>query len=152
MREDRKKVWIDGFQTRLFFRIAAYWLIYQVALLNILFVWRLLQEGPGNPLEQYGRFFLDFYPALICFVLVVPILAWDAVRFSHRLIGPLYRFRKTMQTIANGEPVRPIKLREGDFMLDMRDDFNRMLEELQRQGANVLKPADAVKEQQQRSA
>jgi hypothetical protein len=146
MREERKKIWVDSFQTKLFIRIGVYWLIYQVALLNFLFVWRLLKEGTGDPLEQYVRFLQEFYPALICFVLVVPILAWDAVRFAHRLIGPIWRFRKTMQEVAAGQPVRPIKLRDGDFLLEMRDDFNGMLDALQRQGVPVLKPADPVQE------
>ncbi len=152
MTEDRKKVWIDGFQTKLFIRIGVYWFVYQAAMWNFLFVWRLLKEGPGDPLEQYARFVGEFYPALICFALVVPILAWDAVRFAHRLIGPIWRFRKTMQEMANGQPVRPIKLRQGDFLLEMKDDFNVMLETLQRQGVPVLKPASPAQEPKQQPA
>jgi hypothetical protein len=154
MREERKKVWIDAIQTKLFVRIGMYWLIYTVALWNLLFIWRLLSEGPGDPLEQYGRFFLDYWPALVCFVVVVPALAWDAVRFTHRLVGPIYRFRKTIQALSNGEAVQPLKLRDDDFLKDMRDDFNRMLDTLQRQGAPVLKPAnpDAADERTQQRA
>ncbi len=152
MREDRKKVWIDGFQTKLLWRTFLYWLIYTVSLWNLLFVWRLLEEGPGNPLEQYFNFFLDFYPALVVFVLVFPVLAYDAIKFSHRLVGPLYRFRRTMQAVADGEPVRLIKLRDGDFLTEMRDDFNRMLETLQRQGVPALKPADADGDQERQPA
>src|SRR5947208_590704 len=48
MRDERKKVWIDGFQTKLFLRMGTYWLIYQLGLWNLVFVWRLLHEGPGN--------------------------------------------------------------------------------------------------------
>jgi len=152
MSEDRKKIWVDGFQTKLFIRIGVYWLIYQVALLNFLFVWRLLKEGAGDPLDQYVRFIQEFFPALICFAIVVPILAWDAVRFAHRLIGPIWRFRKTMQDVSTGQPVRPIKLRQGDFLLEMKDDFNVMLEALQRQGIPVLKPADPAQETKQQPA
>jgi hypothetical protein len=149
MKEERKRIWVDSFQTKLFVRIGIYWLIYQIALLNFLFMWRLLQEGAGDPLEQYVRFFQEFYPVLICFALVVPVLAWDAVRFAHRLIGPIRRFRKTVQEVTAGQPVRPIKLRQGDFLVEMRDDFNGMLEALQRRGLSVLKPADPVQESRQ---
>ena len=142
MGEDRKKVWIHDIQTRLFFRMGVYWLIYQVSLWNLVFVWRLLQEGPGNLVEQYTRFCLDFAPVLVGCLLLVPVLAWDAVKFTHRVVGPLHRFRTTIRALAAGEPVRPIRLRDGDFLSDMRDDFNQMLETLQRQGAPVLKPAD----------
>jgi hypothetical protein len=142
MRQERTKVWIDNFQTKLFIRMGWYWLIYQVSLWNLVFVWRLLQEGPGNLLEQYGRFCLDYAPALLGCVALAPILAWDAVKFAHRVVGPIYRFRKTMRAVAAGEAVRPIKLRQGDFLVEMQDDFNAMLDALQRQGVPVLAPAD----------
>ena len=60
MTEGRKKVWIHEFQTKLLIRIGLYWLIFLVTLMNLLFVWRLLTEGPGNPLEQYGQFLVDY--------------------------------------------------------------------------------------------
>jgi methyl-accepting chemotaxis protein len=142
MREERTKVWIDNFQTKLFVRMGWYWLIYQVSLWNLVFVWRLLQEGPGNLLEQYGRFWLDNAPALVGCLALLPILAWDAVKFAHRVVGPIYRFRQTMRAVAAGEAVRPIKLRQGDFLIEMQDDFNTMLEKLQRQGVPVLAPTE----------
>jgi hypothetical protein len=73
-------------------------------------------------------------------------MAWDSIRFSHRLVGPLVRFRQTIQAIAAGEAVRPIRLRDGDYLEDMRDDFNNMLERLQKDGVEVLKPADPASE------
>jgi methyl-accepting chemotaxis protein len=142
MRDERSKVWIHTVQTRLFLRLGAYWLISQIALWNLVFVWRLWQEGPGDPVEQYGRFLTDFAPALIGSVVLLPILVWDTIRFAHRVVGPLYRLRRTMQALAAGEAVRPIRLRKDDFLGEVRDDFNCMLEALQRKGVPVLKPAD----------
>jgi methyl-accepting chemotaxis protein len=142
MREDRKKIWVDNFQTRLFWRILAYLGIYFFVLGNLLFIWRLLAEGAGDPLAQYISSFVDYAPALLCLSALMPILALDAIRFSHRLVGPLVRFRRAMQDLAEGQATRPIKLRDGDFLTDLRDDFNQMLEALQKQGLSVLKPAD----------
>jgi methyl-accepting chemotaxis protein len=150
MREERKKVWVDDFQTKLLWRTFSYWLVYTLALWNLLFGWWLLHQEAGNPLEQYLEFSWEFYPALIAFLVVFPVLAYDALKFSHRLVGPLYRFRKTMQAIAAGEPVRLIKLREDDFLTEMRDDFNQMLEALQRKGIPAIKPADPEDKNQQR--
>jgi nitrogen fixation/metabolism regulation signal transduction histidine kinase len=73
-------------------------------------------------------------------------MAWDTIRFSHRLVGPLVRFRRTLQDMANGEAVRPNKLREGDYLEELRDDFNKMLEHLQKQGVPVIKPTDPASE------
>lgn len=146
LHDERKRIWIDQFQTKLTLRIAGYLVLFLVVLINFLFAWRLWQEGPGNPAEQFVRMLYDYLPVGICLVILVPVVAWDAIRFSHRLVGPLVRFRRTMQEVARGELVRPIKLREGDYLLDLRDDFNEMLEALQRRGVATLKPSDPAAE------
>ena len=90
MREERKTIWLNVFQTKLLIRIAVYGSIYMITLMNLLFVWRLLLEGPGDLLEQYGRFLADFYPALILFALLFPAVAWDALKFSIASWGPWF--------------------------------------------------------------
>ncbi len=150
MRNERKKVWVDEFQTRLLVRIMMYLGLFLVCLVNLLYIWRLLTEGPGNPLDQYARTFIDFAPALTFLAMLMPVLALDAKRFSHRLVGPLVRFRASFQALAEGKPVQPIKLREGDFLEEMREDFNRMLEALQRQGVPAIKPTTGDDESQER--
>ena len=89
MSEERKKVWIHAFQTKMLIRIGAYWLIYLVTLWNLLFVWRLIQEGPAISWISTCRFLQDYYPPLILFVALLPVAAWDAVKFAHRLVGPI---------------------------------------------------------------
>ena len=150
MSEERKKVWIHSFQTKMLLRIGAYWLIYLVTLWNLLFVWRLIQEGPGNIVDQYVRFLRDYYPPLILLVVLLPVAAWDAITFVHRFVGPLVRVRRGLQDLAAGQAIHPIKFRDGDYLPELRDDFNAMLESLQRRGVPVLKPAEPAKEDAQR--
>jgi hypothetical protein len=144
MGNQRKQIWVHRFQSGLFFRIAAYWLIYRLTEWNFLFIWRLVQEGAQDPLEQYRRFFLDYWPGLLVFAVLVPFLAWDAVKFAHRLVGPLVRFQKAMRAVAAGEPVRPVELREGDYLGEVQDDFNHMLENLHQRGIPVLQKGSAA--------
>jgi hypothetical protein len=138
--EERKHVWIDPFQTSLVWRITGYLLMFLVVLMNFLFAWKVATEGFHNPVEQFLDMVRQYLPVVLCLLVLVPIMAWDAIRFSHRLLGPMVRFRQTLKSITAGEPVRPIKLREGDYLLDVRDLFNEMLDALQRRGVNVLKP------------
>jgi hypothetical protein len=133
-KEGRGRIWIAPFQTRLFIRFCGYWLLYQVSLWNCLFVWRLWKDGKGDVIDQYGRFFAEFYPLLLCSLIIVPFFAWDAVRFSHRVVGPIYRFQQAIKALAEGRSVRPVKLRQGDYLTEFQDDFNAMLSTLQRQG------------------
>lgn len=147
MNEERKKVWIDPFQTKLTLRIAGYLVVFFVVFANFLYAWKLWHEGPYAPLQQLGETLQANLPVFVLLLLLVPVMAWDTIRFSHRLVGPMVRFRKTMQAVAEGETVRPIKLREGDYLIEMRDDFNKMLEALQKQGVPVLMPTDPSTEQ-----
>lgn len=146
MAEERKKIWVDSFQTKLSLRILGYLGIFFVVFFNFLFAWRMLIEGPTDPAAQCLATLRENGPTFALLLALVPIMAWDSIRFTHRLVGPLVRFRRTMQAIAAGEAVRPIKLRKGDYLTEMRDDFNRMLEELQKRGVPVIKPADLVQD------
>lgn len=145
--KQRKKVWIDRFQTKLTLRIGSYLVLFLIVLINFVFGWRLWVEGSGNLAEQFARMVWDYLPVVICLLVLVPVMAWDAIRFTHRIVGPLVRFRRAMQEITRGEAVRPIKLRQGDYLNDLRDDFNLMLEALQRRGVPVLRPNDPVKDE-----
>jgi hypothetical protein len=146
----RTKVWIHDFQSRMFIRVCLYGLICLVTLWNLLFVVRLLQEGPGDLLDQYVRFVKDYYVPLLLFLLLLPFAAWDAVKFCHKIVGPLVRVRATLQQMAAGEPVSLIRFREGDYLDELRDDFNAMLDALQRRGVPVLKPLDSSEKDSQR--
>ncbi len=147
MAEERKKVWVDPFQTRLTLRIAGYLVVFFVVFSNFLFAWKLWDEGPVDPWAQLVDTLRTNLPVFVLLLVLVPVMAWDTVRFSHRLVGPLVRFRTAMQELAAGEAVRPIKLRDGDYLTEMRDEFNQMLEELQKRGMPVLKPADPAQEE-----
>ena len=43
---------------------------------------------------------------------------------SNRFAGPMVRVRWTLQRIAEGEDVKPLSFREGDFWQEFSDDFN----------------------------
>jgi sensor histidine kinase YesM len=147
MAEERKKVWVDPFQTKLTLRIAGYLVVFFVVFSNFLFAWKMWDEGPVDPWRQFVETLQGNVHVFVLLLVLVPVMAWDTIRFSHRLVGPLVRFRKTIQDLAAGESVRPIKLRDGDYLIEMRDDFNTMLEELQMRGVPVLKPTDPAQEQ-----
>ena len=56
---------------------------------------------------------------------------------------PLYRFRQAIKAIESGEELELIRLRKGDMLQEMKDDFNRMLTALEHRGVVVLKESQA---------
>lgn len=51
--------------------------------------------------------------------------------FSHKLAGPIYRFKIELQRIAEGQEARPIRLRKGDDFQDVADALNSALGRIQ---------------------
>jgi hypothetical protein len=139
MPQQRKKIWIDRFQTILSWRIACYFILYQAALgtfvvIDHYFVPRM-QVSLGATIS--GKYFLLL---VVSSVTLGGLFIYDGIQLAHRIVGPLYRFRQVMKAIAAGEEVDLIRLRKGDFLLDMRDDFNEMIKALEQRGAVTLKP------------
>jgi hypothetical protein len=141
----RKRIWIDRFQTTLSIRLAVYFLLYQVALWALFFIngrLTVLAESMG-------------WSGPSCGVILTPVVAiglallfiFDAVRETHRVVGPLYRFRKTIQAVTSGEEVGLIKLREGDYLQDLKEDLNAMLRALEQRRAIHLNESGKAMEE-----
>ncbi len=56
------------------------------------------------------------------------------LHFTHKLAGPLYRFKSELERIADGKDVQPIVLRDGDDFVDVADAMNRALAHLSERG------------------
>ncbi len=152
MNDHRTKIWVDQFQTRVVRRLGLYLGLYVVGLVNFLFIGRLLTEGAGDPVQQLAGVFVDYAPVFISLAVLVPVMAYDGIRFTHRLVGPLVRIRTALRAIAGGEQVRRVKLREDDFLHEMAAEFNEALEAVHKQGVPVLKPNDGQDDAQRQPA
>lgn len=148
MRDKRKKIWIDRFQTRLSLRIALYFLLYQVAVWAVAVISsHIAMRLASAPPEGAGVYCMALM--VIATVMLGLMFIYDAVLFTHRIVGPLYRFRQILKAVAAGEEVALIRLRKKDFLMEMKDDFNEMLRSLEERGAVVLKPTSAPQEEGQ---
>jgi hypothetical protein len=135
--EQRKKIWIDRFQTYLAARLAVYFVLYQAALWALYIIdgrMNSLNGAVGDATAVFGFLLTPIAAVTLGFLFV-----YDSVRLSHRIVGPVYRFRKTVQAITAGEEVRTIVLRDGDLLLELKDDLNAMLRALEQRGAITLK-------------
>jgi hypothetical protein len=137
MREKRKKIWIDGFQTRLSLRIAFYFGLYQLA------VWALVttERHVFNRMEAiFGGAGVGLIALMTGFVIFLGFLfIYDAIKYTHRFVGPLYRFRKTIRAITAREEVELVNLRQTDSLQELKDELNEMLKVLEECGAVTLK-------------
>jgi hypothetical protein len=77
-------------------------------------------------------------------VLFVTIVAaiMGGVFFLHRVAGPIYRIRMTLHQLANQQiPDKDVRLRQGDFFLEVAVELNRLIEKLRQYHPDwVMKP------------
>lgn len=138
MNNRRRKFWINRFQTHLFWRIGVYMFLYQAA------VWSLYSIGQ-NVFDRFemgmgsSARVLGFLLTTVILVFLGGIFIYDAVKFAHRIVGPIFRFRKTIQAVTEGDEVALIRLRKGDYLTEMQDDMNELLKLLEEKGVVVLK-------------
>ncbi len=127
----RRRILVDRLQlqlltiTLLYFAVTA--AVFAVAIFAPL-VWQLNVEGPG--VEQAGAAseFLSlhkrFWPALLA---TFALLSAHAILTSHRIAGPLYRFRAVFEEIGDGNLALWVGLRRRDLLLKEAEALNRMI-------------------------
>lgn len=143
MQQRRRRILIDPFQRGLIVRIVIYCCVYQVAAWALFTLFELIDASFAAMGAEWHFLSNTLVRTLLALLILVPPLTVDAVRFAHRLVGPLYRFRKTIQAMAAGEQVAPIQLRKHDMLTNLQDDFNALLKYLEQQGYVVLKTPGA---------
>ena len=130
-------------QGSLMWRLVMYWIVYNVALAMTMvgdrMVWLLPDMLTGSSKFQFGEFcsafFSDNRSLFLAMAVFCPLLLWDMMRYSHRIAGPIYRFRKEMEDHINGGPLNKVKLRDDDLLKEFQDTFNRFVAHIEQQKA-----------------
>ena len=72
-------------------------------------------------------------------VLLVPLTLAVGIKSTHKVVGPLYRFRVYLSELGAGSKPEPCRLRQGDELQDFCELLNRVTDPLRR-----ADPAPAV--------
>lgn len=135
----RKRLFVNrAIQGRLLGRTALYWVLYHAVLWMAMFFYRYAEHRgavmagaePRSFSDIYGEFVHDHHSMWLCSFAILPIVLWDLLKFSHRVVGPLVRFQRTLERLIAGETVQEVRLRDGDLLMDLQDSFNQYLASL----------------------
>jgi hypothetical protein len=129
--QPRRRVFIDRpIQTALLLRATTYWAVcLLVQVLTIVF-FAVLTSSPDAFYARLGGLWTHLQLSLVAAAVVLPLLLLDIVKLSHRWVGPVFRLRTSLQALSRGEPVTPIRFRDGDFWQELAGDFNVVAAEL----------------------
>jgi hypothetical protein len=69
--------------------------------------------------------------AIVCSLMVLPVLLYDLSKHTNRFAGPIFRLKRHLQELAEGKSVAPLSFREGDYWMEIAESFNGVLRKLQ---------------------
>jgi hypothetical protein len=120
---------------RIVAQIAVFWIAYHVILCTALFALEYMQRLPeylGNEPHAAAAPFLESFihhyawMALLP-IAALPILLFDCIRLTHRIVGPLKRLESVFQQLARGEAISEVHFRDHDLMGGVEDSLNAYL-------------------------
>lgn len=138
----RKRFFIDKqLQTKYVILTLLLLLIYTVILTAVLISPYVIPLSVGTPLSSAGptpqqaeaaRMLLtmhqNIWPILGALILAMSALS---IFVTHKIAGPVYRFKKVLAEVAAGNLDITVKLRDKDDLQDLAGDFNLLIAELQ---------------------
>lgn len=87
-----------------------------------------LKAEEGAPAKLYNAFDLYLYPVLWVSILNIVVISIFSLFFSHKMAGPLYRIKLTLDNFIANKNTQAIKLRKNDFFQDLAEKINQALE------------------------
>ena len=135
----RKRLFVNReIQGRLLARTALYWVLYHAVLWMAMFFYRYAEHRgavmagaePRSFSDLYGQFLHEHHALWFCAFAILPIVLWDLLKFSHRVVGPLVRFQHSLESLTAGETIHEVRLRNGDLLFDLQTTFNQYLASL----------------------
>lgn len=147
----RRRIFISDLQYRLLVVNLLYFCAIVLIFAAVVFLPLMVQLRSGSmaspaEAEQVATEFLflhaRLWPALL---LVLGLLALHSVIVSHRLAGPLYRFRRVLETVAEGDLSVRAKIRRNDYLTNEVAVINEMIEALAKRIACIEEQSTAMR-------
>ena len=122
-------------QGGLLIKAATYWLLSLAVVGGLTFIgWIFVSPGVDVLVqirEHLPSLFGMLVVAIVCSLIVLPVLLYDLSKHTNRFAGPVFRLKRHLQALAEGQSVAPLSFREGDYWMEIAESFNGVLSKLQ---------------------
>lgn len=143
--ERRRRYFVDSqVQGALVRQIAKYWIWTSITFALVVLVYRVTPVLLSGRATAAEHFWFHLSPLLLASSVVFPLIIFSAVRFSNRFVGPVLRFRRALQELADGKTPQDITLRKNDYWTDMAENINRLAREREGQRPVINSPQAMV--------
>jgi nitrogen fixation/metabolism regulation signal transduction histidine kinase len=108
-------------------------MVYPLIIYNLFEYFMQIISAPHEPITSERVKELQTQVLLLLGVLQLVFLVITfiiSIFLSHRIAGPLYRLRKSMEEVAKGNFDQRINFRKADHFMELQDVFNEMIQYL----------------------
>ena len=127
----RHKLFVDReIQGELLRRIGLYFIACGLYFTVILVLTESLADPNQTVAEVIARCLDEAIYWIPGLAILGPVIAYDVLSSSNRYVGPMFRLRREMRRLVEGEDVPIVTFREDDHWKDLTDSFNQIREEL----------------------
>lgn len=88
-----------------------------------------LVEGSNFFLELKGLENVTASVYGITILISIIFIFVGGIRLSHKVAGPIYYLNRHINRVTDGETLEGVTFRKGDFLLDLCDSFNKLMEQ-----------------------
>lgn len=127
----KKLIVLPEFQRRMI-RQAAFWPLATLVIASTLVgvAWRLVLQEVATTSTVIESLALLLGAFALLIGSAVFVILYQAMLFSNRVAGPVYRIHKALEAVRAGNLDVRIKLREKDLLLETADEFNATIDVL----------------------
>ncbi|XZE22543.1 hypothetical protein SH449x_002473 [Pirellulaceae bacterium SH449] len=131
----RSRLFIDSpVQMMLVGRVLLHWLIFfGLFFLTLLTIEYFLRDPGVTLLDCVSNIRTKHSVVIVLSIALLPVFLYDTIKMSNRFVGPIYRFRKNLKSLAEGKAVEEMNFRNKDFWAELSSDFNQVAKRLNQQ-------------------
>ena len=111
-------------QRKLATRCVFYWCCCLASVFLLLVIAQMFTDRSASTLELVMAVWREYYAAVMVSFILLPLVVWDMIKFSHRIVGPIIRLEREMQRLGDGNSVKPLQFRKNDFWHGLSNEFN----------------------------
>lgn len=132
----RRRILVDGkFQLGVSLQIIGYVYLYLVVfalLANFNAIRTVIFEGANEEkyVEAVSRLTIFVQVFVLPLVFTFLCMCLHGLLFSHRIAGPIYRFKESLKRVRSGDLAATVRIRDDDYFTDLCEEMNAVIERL----------------------
>ena len=149
----RRRILVDGkFQLGISLQIVGYVYLYLVLfalLANFNAIKAVIVEDGSSAvyIEAVGRLTIFVQVFVLPLVLTFVCMCLHGLLFSHRLAGPIHRFKESVKRLRRGDLGQDVSIREHDYFQDLCEELNGLTARLRTDLANFRSASHKLAEE-----